>query len=634
MALFCGPNGGYLKISSALLNSKPMTFVAFVSHAEAAIIAAQTAVISIGSSGTANHYIALKWLGSTFGEWQVVSGSGSVNTTGKYMTQGLWLHVAAAFSSVSGTIFVDGEENESATILAMPSGLSTTIIGNAQNGASTNLAFNGYIAHAAIYNVNLSQQEIATLANGALPIQVRPANLISWVPGDFAHGFFDVKGHIWTPVNGIQIVPRMPPRGPNRLRSLLSRGNFVPPVSASGNASGVIGFGQTSSPITGINIPETSVFGLGNISPPSDSINIFPNGLSSFGLVGVESFILTGMLSSIYGTGTISALTPSISVQPSAVFGTAFIGALTPQITYAPFGLFGVGTTASVSSQDSLSSNSAAGTGLIQNIISQISIFLNSLFGIGSVSSPQLPINTSGVFGYGAVTTPSIGFPISLAPAFGLVNNPFASIAEILSGIFGRGAASAPSTSIGFSPNGIFGIGIGSLAGAEVEPAPFGVPGFGAISNPQPFVAAVPVGIYSLGLASAGSTFAGITENGVSAFGSASSPSSFFIQFQQGSVFGAGITPSIAAQPGGQSTPVIGFGAVQSPASALSLILLSAPAFGVLGKVIGQPPSLFSSVYGIGVLGKLSPHFFDISGQWIKMLPAQKYFVRLPAPKH
>lgn len=48
--------------------------------------------------------------------------------------------------------------------------------------SSTKGYFDGDIAEAAIWNVALSDAEIAMLAKGLSPLRVRPASLVSYVP--------------------------------------------------------------------------------------------------------------------------------------------------------------------------------------------------------------------------------------------------------------------------------------------------------------------------------------------------------------------------------------------------------------------------------------------------------------------
>lgn len=139
-------------------------------------------LISIGDSA------ALSWFGLEATSSETVQAeaadAGLVRTataTGNFSID-TWTHAAAVFaSSTSRSAYRDGTNKATDTYNWIPTGLDKVSIGVRNSSAYENY-FSGDIAEAAIWDVALTDAEIAMLAKGASPVMVRPASLVSYWP--------------------------------------------------------------------------------------------------------------------------------------------------------------------------------------------------------------------------------------------------------------------------------------------------------------------------------------------------------------------------------------------------------------------------------------------------------------------
>jgi Concanavalin A-like lectin/glucanases superfamily len=97
---------------------------------------------------------------------------------------GGWHHLAGTFkaSTGEGIVYVDGiaSGTVSSGYSGVGGGNQNFIIGNQSGGGSP--FFNGKLAEGALWNAVLSPNEIASLASGSLPYQIRPLSLAGYWP--------------------------------------------------------------------------------------------------------------------------------------------------------------------------------------------------------------------------------------------------------------------------------------------------------------------------------------------------------------------------------------------------------------------------------------------------------------------
>lgn len=97
---------------------------------------------------------------------------------------GNWYHVCGvAASSSSRTLYVDGTSVATNTSSVTPSSINSTLVGAyADPLATTQFHFNGSVLWPAIWNVALTDDEVASLAAGAHPLTIRPESLVFFAP--------------------------------------------------------------------------------------------------------------------------------------------------------------------------------------------------------------------------------------------------------------------------------------------------------------------------------------------------------------------------------------------------------------------------------------------------------------------
>lgn len=146
--------------------------------------ASQTAV-SISDTATDVQNLYVNWGGTAIGDpIRVVSDSTSagVASSSSGYTISTWHHSAGVWtSSASRAAFIDGGSKGTETTDLSPSSLDTTGIGVLAR-LNQGGFFDGRLAECGIWNVALTDDEVATLARGFAPPCVRRASLLAYYP--------------------------------------------------------------------------------------------------------------------------------------------------------------------------------------------------------------------------------------------------------------------------------------------------------------------------------------------------------------------------------------------------------------------------------------------------------------------
>lgn len=181
--LFDDASNQYLSNSSAVLTAAPITLACWFKSDN---ITAQQALVSIGKTSDRSTFL-LYCRGNVAGDpigalSQQSAASAVANTTTGY-SSGTWHHGCAVFaSSTSRAAYIDGGSKGTNSTSVIPLSLDVTDIG-ALNWSSGRLSyFSGDIAEVGIWNVALTDAEVALLAAGLSPLFIQPANLVSYWP--------------------------------------------------------------------------------------------------------------------------------------------------------------------------------------------------------------------------------------------------------------------------------------------------------------------------------------------------------------------------------------------------------------------------------------------------------------------
>lgn len=112
---------------------------------------------------------------------------GEAATTTGYSANA-WQHACGVYTSAtSRAAFLNGGGKGTNATNRAPSGLSRTMVGRYNTGAS-NVYSDAAIAEAAIWDTDLTDAEVAILATGVSPLFVRPQNLVFYAPLSGSNG--------------------------------------------------------------------------------------------------------------------------------------------------------------------------------------------------------------------------------------------------------------------------------------------------------------------------------------------------------------------------------------------------------------------------------------------------------------
>lgn len=128
-------------------------------------------------------------------------GASNQITTGAWV-DGQWSHVACVVTSATDrALFADGGSKVTDTVSRAPAGIDDFYLGvlgqPTPSGYTT-----GKLAHACIWNVALSDGEVASLAAGTHPFDIQPNNLVMYLPMTGSSLVDEVGGLTFTNFNG------------------------------------------------------------------------------------------------------------------------------------------------------------------------------------------------------------------------------------------------------------------------------------------------------------------------------------------------------------------------------------------------------------------------------------------------
>lgn len=121
-----------------------------------------------------------------------------------------WHHIAGVFPSISSrSAYLDGGSKGTNTDTVTPVGVDTTDIGG-EDGAGSMI---GDIAHVAVWNIALTDQEVASLAAGVSPLRMRRSALVAYWPINGVSPEVDIIGGLDMTVTGTSVSAEPPNPG-------------------------------------------------------------------------------------------------------------------------------------------------------------------------------------------------------------------------------------------------------------------------------------------------------------------------------------------------------------------------------------------------------------------------------------
>jgi hypothetical protein len=197
-----------LRVGSAVVTTTPLTMACWFNPRN---VTANMTLISINREGGTGERFGLFPLGGIAGDpIQIdIDGLGVARTTAAYSAN-TWNHACGVFvSSTSRAVYLNGGNSGTSTENKTTSGnLQATSIGSRHSGVSYGLFMDGLIAEVGIWNVALTDAEIASLADGMTCDKVRPQSLVFYAP--LVRDLIDYKGGLTITNNNTATVANHP----------------------------------------------------------------------------------------------------------------------------------------------------------------------------------------------------------------------------------------------------------------------------------------------------------------------------------------------------------------------------------------------------------------------------------------
>jgi hypothetical protein len=178
---FVSGSSQYLEHVGVPVTTTPLTLAAW-------FYAAQTTssygLVGVGVGAGTTTVINGFQLYATSGTVKIASGNGTTAATAvttATFAANAWAHAAAVFTSgTSRAAYLNGGNKVSNTTSSTPGTPDAVDVGRMMQ--TTKNYMNGRLAEAAVWNVALTDAEVAALAAGVSPLRVRPANLVAYWP--------------------------------------------------------------------------------------------------------------------------------------------------------------------------------------------------------------------------------------------------------------------------------------------------------------------------------------------------------------------------------------------------------------------------------------------------------------------
>lgn len=203
----------FLQDDTAIITAVPFT-VCYWANDD--IITSEDTFFWVGDKDATDEWFMLIFEGDRSGDpitvGAVAGGSLASGRTTTGFSAGVWHHAAGVFAtSTDRSPFIDGGSKGNSTSDRTPSGLDRTTVGR-RGDSSPSHQCDGTIAHVAVWNVDLTEQEIATLAAGFSPLRMRRDSLVGYWPINGQSPEYNVVGTgVNLTVNGTPPVAEEPP---------------------------------------------------------------------------------------------------------------------------------------------------------------------------------------------------------------------------------------------------------------------------------------------------------------------------------------------------------------------------------------------------------------------------------------
>jgi hypothetical protein len=172
----------YMEVGSAPVTAAPLTMACWFNVDNVTV---NHALISL-TNGTDQQRLFLSAHGGVAGDpirASSTAGGTTIQAATGTFTANTWHHAAGRFlSNTNRRAYFNGVGGGINTTSNIPTGINTTGIGYVYQAGARGFFTNGRIAEAAIWNIDLTDDEIAALAEGFRPSLIRPSALVFYAP--------------------------------------------------------------------------------------------------------------------------------------------------------------------------------------------------------------------------------------------------------------------------------------------------------------------------------------------------------------------------------------------------------------------------------------------------------------------
>lgn len=175
----------WLQVNTAPVTSYPMSMACWFRPAD---LTTSSIILCLSDKDDNDNYTTVGFKGDTAGD-PVYAEKRGVNLTDQILSSGSvtstsnWYHLGGTFTTTTQAVFLDGSK-DSESQSHTTAGIDNFTIGRLTRGGTHSPTgyYPGEVCHAAVWNVELTDAEMAALANRVHPFAIRPNALVAYVP--------------------------------------------------------------------------------------------------------------------------------------------------------------------------------------------------------------------------------------------------------------------------------------------------------------------------------------------------------------------------------------------------------------------------------------------------------------------
>jgi hypothetical protein len=178
--LFTAASSETLQVDTAAITAYPHTFAAWIRVPSPSTT---QVIMGVGDKDATGDYSFIYLGASAIRAQSSTSAGGAVTASSSgTVSANVWTHAAGVFTANnSRAAFRDGANKGTNTSARTPAGLDRTVLGSTITSAP-GFYFGGDMAEVGIWNVALTDNEIAMLASGVSPLRVHRSALVRYWP--------------------------------------------------------------------------------------------------------------------------------------------------------------------------------------------------------------------------------------------------------------------------------------------------------------------------------------------------------------------------------------------------------------------------------------------------------------------